>query len=108
MHFRTETMKFWAAQFPDQKSTDFVFPSERCGVAGHTREIVVYDTNPTKAINSWKESWESAKAAANVQCRFHDLRHTAVTRMLDGGIGLPVVASILGWSPATTIRMAKR
>jgi hypothetical protein len=56
----------------------------------------VYDTNPTKAINSWKESWESAKAAANLQCRFHDLRDTAVTRMLDGGIGLPVVASILG------------
>jgi hypothetical protein len=28
--------------------------------------------------------------------------------MLEGGIGLPVVASILGWSPATTVRMAKR
>jgi integrase len=40
--------------------------------------------------------------------RFHDLRHTAVTRMLEGGVPLSVVASILGWSPATTTRMMKR
>lgn len=40
--------------------------------------------------------------------RFHDLRHTCVTRMLEGGAPLSVVASIMGWSPATTVRMAKR
>jgi hypothetical protein len=28
--------------------------------------------------------------------------------MLEGGAPLSVVASILGWSPATTVRMAKR
>jgi hypothetical protein len=28
--------------------------------------------------------------------------------MLEGGVPLSVVASILGWSPATTVRMAKR
>jgi hypothetical protein len=28
--------------------------------------------------------------------------------MLEGGVRLSVVASILGWSPATTARMAKR
>jgi integrase len=41
-------------------------------------------------------------------CRFHDLRHTAVTRLLEAGIPYPVVASIMGWSAATAIRMAKR
>jgi integrase len=43
-----------------------------------------------------------------LQCRFHDLRHTAVTRLLEAGIPYPVVASIMGWSAATAIRMAKR
>jgi integrase len=40
--------------------------------------------------------------------RFHDLRHTAVTRLLEAGIPYPVVASMMGWSAATAIRMAKR
>jgi hypothetical protein len=31
-----------------------------------------------------------------------------VTRMLEDGVPLSVVASILGWSPASTARMAKR
>src|SRR5262249_3350845 len=42
------------------------------------------------------------------QCRFHDLRHTACTRLLEGGVPYPVVSSIMGWSAATAIRMAKR
>jgi integrase len=44
----------------------------------------------------------------SLKCRFHDLRHTAVTRLLEGGIPYPVVASMMGWSAATAIRMAKR
>jgi integrase len=43
-----------------------------------------------------------------LKCRFHDLRHSAVTRLLEAGIPYPVVASIMGWSAATAIRMAKR
>jgi hypothetical protein len=42
------------------------------------------------------------------KCRFHDLRHSAVTRLLEAGIPYPVVANIMGWSAATAIRMAKR
>ena len=45
---------------------------------------------------------------ASLTCRFHDLRHSAVTRLLEAGIPYPVVASIMGWSAATAIRMAKR
>lgn len=36
------------------------------------------------------------------------LNGRGVTRMLEGGAPLSVVASLLGWSPATTVRMAKR
>lgn len=49
-----------------------------------------------------------AEKEESLKCRFHDLRHSAVTRLLEGGIPYPVVASMMGWSTATAIRMAKR
>ena len=50
----------------------------------------------------------TAKKVAKVKARWHDLRHTAVTRLLENGQTLPMVASIMGWSPSTTVRMAQR
>ena len=43
-----------------------------------------------------------------MSCRFHDLRHSACTRLLEGGVSFPIVASLMGWSPSTTTKMAKR
>lgn len=70
----------------------YVFPSEKYGLAqvedehkGATRTCV-HSTDPTKPIGRWKEAWESAKTQAGVQCRFHDLRHTGCTRMLEAGV----------------------
>jgi len=104
----TKVLQFWAEQFPNREPEHFVFPSERYGAGGNKFEPVVFDVDPTRAINSWKEAWESVKEDTGVTIRFHDLRHTCVTRMLEGGAPLSVVAAIMGWSPATTVRMAKR
>ncbi len=101
-------LEFWASNFPDRKPTDYVFPSERYGAAGDDFTACVYKTDPTKPIGRWKEAWEAARTRAGVQCRFHDLRHTGCTRMLEGGTPFPVLAALMGWSPATTVRMAKR
>jgi integrase len=101
-------LQFWADRFPKREPRYFVFPSERYGAGGDKFEPCVYDHDPTRAIKSWKEAWESAREKAGVSVRFHDLRHTCVTRMLERGAPLSVVAAIMGWSPATTVRMAKR
>jgi integrase len=117
----------WAAEFPDRQPDHFVFAREKYGAAGEedsfgfTAGPVSYDTDPTQPIGNWKEAWEKAKKRAGavlsgkteaesepLKCRFHDLRHTAVTRLLEAGIAYPVVASMMGWSAATAIRMAKR
>jgi len=55
-----------------------------------------------------KTAWHSAKKSAAVKARWHDLRHTAVTRLLENGQTLPMVASIMGWSASTTVRMVQR
>ena len=97
-----ETLRIWAAHFPSRKLNHYVFPSEKYGQGGR-----VYDMDVTKPITTWKEAWEHGKARAGVTCRFHDLRHTGCTRLLDAGVSHPVVAEIMGWSASTAIRMIK-
>jgi integrase len=105
---------FWAGLFPCREPEHYVFASEKYGLGqrkderkGVTRGCV-HSTDPDKPIGRWKEAWEAAKTRAGVQCRFHDLRHTGCTRMLEAGVPFSVVASIMGWSASTTVRMAKR
>jgi integrase len=63
---------------------------------------------PDYGDHTVQEAWQLAKQRGNVRCRLHDLRHTACTRMLEAGIPLTVVGSILGWSGSTMVLMAKR
>jgi integrase len=102
------TLRKLAEQFPDRCAYHYVFPSEKYGGFGDEFKAGFYNTDPTRPVGDWKEAWEAARRRAKVTCRFHDLRHTACTRMLEGGVPYPVVASIMGWSAATAIRMSKR
>ncbi len=98
---------FWAGQFPDRLAYDYVFPQEAYGAATDAFTPCSHHTEPKAPIGSWKTAWQLARKRAGLSIRFHDLRHSACTRMLEGGVPLPVVADILGWSPATTTKMAK-
>jgi len=102
-------VSYWAGLFPERQPQHYVFPSERYGAAGDgLKEPLTYDSNPALPIGRWKEAWEAAKIRAGVKCRFHDLRHTGCTRMLEAGVPFSVVATIMGWSASTTVRMSKR
>ena len=103
-----KALQGWATNFPDRKPEHFVFAAERYGLAEDDAKAHVHSMDPTKALKSFKESWESAKAACKVKCRFHDLRHSACTKLVERGVPLPVIASLLGWSAGTTVRMARR
>jgi len=43
-----------------------------------------------------------------LKVRFHDLRHTAVSRMVAAGVPLTVIARIVGWSKSTLAAMVTR
>lgn len=90
-----------------------MFPSERYDGGGKKGKFgfaggFTYDREPPEPIGGWKESWESAKRQVSISCRFHDLRHTGCTRMLEVGAPFSVVGEIMGWSASTAVRMVKR
>jgi integrase len=101
-------IKLWAEQFPDRQPEHFVFPTEHVGAGGDKFDARIKHTKPTVMVGSLKTAWKTAKKIARVTARWHDLRHTAVTRLLESGQTLPMVASIMGWSASTTVRMVQR
>jgi integrase len=105
----TLALRTWANRFHARASVHYVFPAEQYGRPGtKTKKPGTYAADPTTPIGSWKTAWKNARTKANVSCRFHDLRHSAVTRLLEGGVSFPIVASLLGWSASTTTKMARR
>jgi integrase len=57
-------------------------------------------------FEEFKRSWATAKRIARIDdLHFHDLRSTAITRMIDAGIPLPEVSKIVGHEKhATTVK----
>jgi integrase len=103
----TLALRTWGNKFPKRATDHYVFAAEQYGQPGE-KKPGTYDVDLTKPIGSWKTAWKTARKTAGVTCRFHDVRHTAVTRLLENGVSFPVVASLLGWSPSTATKMAKR
>ena len=63
---------------------------------------------PYRKEDSLKYSFKRACERAGIEnLRFHDLRHTAATHMIEGGASIVAVSKILGHSSlATTMRYA--
>jgi integrase len=57
--------------------------------------------------NELRRQWEAARAATGINCRWHDLRHTCASWLVQAGVPLHTVAEILGHtSTAVTRRYA--
>jgi integrase len=64
---------------------------------------------PTAGYQCDSCQWAAPELPAGlVGVRFHDLRHTAVTRMISARVPLPIIAKVVGWSAGTMAKMAAR
>lgn len=94
-------LKKWRSQFPDAILGHAVWPRESYGLIGKKGtfggKVAPYKTLPDEPIGSWKSAWQQAKKAAKVQCRWHDLRHSFVSRIAAGGATDGTIQSIAGW-----------
>lgn len=102
-------LQSWKAQFPSAKPEHFVFPSERYKLSkkkAHGPSVEVYHTDPSKPIGSWKRAWTTARRAAKVNCRWHDLRHTSASIVSAAGATDSTMEELFGWERNS--KMAKR
>lgn len=59
--------------------------------------------DPTRPVTTVKSAWESVRKAAGVDCRFHDLRHTAATKMAENNVPEATMKALLGHMSRTMI-----
>jgi len=73
-----------------------VFPHEKYGLAGNDRQPCAWEIDPTQPMHRWKVAWESTRKAAGVSCRFHDLRHTFISRLAESQASDSTVMALAG------------
>ena len=91
-----ELLKHWRAQFSEPQLEHFVFPKEKYGLSGDSRQPCAYHMDPTRQMNSWKVAWRGALKRAGVKCRFHDLRHTFISRLAESQASDSTIMALAG------------
>jgi integrase len=93
-----QCLRDWRSQFPNALPAHFVFPSERYRFddSYETGKMVSYEVKPTVPIGSWKTAWRTARTAARVECRWHDMRHTFVSKLAAGHNSDATIMSMSG------------
>ena len=51
---------------------------------------------PTLPSKRFKTAWTSLRTKANVHCRIHDLRHTALTKLAESGASDSTIMALAG------------
>jgi integrase len=52
--------------------------------------------DPTRHISDVTGAWDALRKRAGVKCRFHDLRHTAATKMAERGVSESTMLALMG------------
>ena len=78
-------LTLWLARFPEVGPDAYVFPHHHVGIGGNRRMPWIWDIDLTRPMgqHSYKASFDTARKAAQVECRLYDARHTFVTRLAE-------------------------
>jgi integrase len=91
------TLTLWLSRFPDAEPDSYVFPRHRVACRSGRVEHFLYEIDLTRPIGSWKRAWKYACSKAGVGYRWHDLRHTFVSRLAENAaISEETIRSLAG------------
>ncbi len=90
-------LSLWLSRFPEVAPESFVFPFYQVGIGGNSRTVEVYDVDLERPTGSWRKAWLGACKNAGVRYRWHDLRHTFVSRLAESAtISEQTIRSLAG------------
>jgi integrase len=85
----------WAGRLVESNAEDYAFPA--CEAAGIEREHPDRERiDPAQPIKSWRSAWRAALKRAGLQLRFHDLRHTCITKLAESQASEQTLMAIAG------------
>jgi len=80
-----EALVRWASRFPNARPEHYIFP--------WCEHMQIDLARPTKG---WRTAWRRALKRAGFHCRFHDLRHTAITKLAESQASDMTIMAIAG------------
>lgn len=76
-------LSLWFARFPNAGEDSYVFPRHRVGLGGDERKPYIWDIDLEQPIGEWKKAWRLACREAGVRFRWHDCRHSFISRLAE-------------------------
>jgi integrase len=77
------TLSLWLSRFPSTDADTYVFPRHSVGIAGNSRVPRVWNVDLARPMGEWKSAWAAACKEAKIRYRWHDLRHTFISRLAE-------------------------
>lgn len=78
-----DALSLWLARFPDAGPDAYVFPFHRVKNGAKGSGPVLWDIHLDKPTTEWKSAWQTARTKAALNYRWHDLRHSFVSRLAE-------------------------
>ena len=72
-------------RFGETRPEHYLFPAGEC-----------WPNDPTQPSKRFKTAWGNLRKKAGVQCRIHDLRHTAITKLAESGASDSTIMALAG------------
>jgi integrase len=85
----------WVGRFADSQPEHYVFPACE-NVRFEARHPDLAKIDPTRPIQAWRTAWRRALRDTGLQVRFHDLRHTCITKLAEGQASEQTLMAIAG------------
>jgi integrase len=73
----------WLSTLPEAGPDAYVFPRHQVGFGLGGRGAVPYGIDSSRPMQGWKSAWSRARRESDVKARWHDLRHTLVSRLAE-------------------------